>query len=104
MIRTVLAGVALAGSLHAAEEPPREWVDATGHRVVRLSDPTCTARRTSTPSKWRKATVAVRRSRAPSAAAGRRRPGLRTRQTSVLELYAASDEAVFRFSETGRNS
>ncbi len=33
-----LAGLALVGVAAPAAEPPREWVEPTGHRVVRLSD------------------------------------------------------------------
>jgi oligogalacturonide lyase len=38
MLRYALAGLVLLGSLAAADDPPREWIEATGHRVVRLSD------------------------------------------------------------------
>lgn len=34
----VLALLAVAASGAFAQEPPREWVEGTGHRVVRLSD------------------------------------------------------------------
>jgi len=43
MIRHVLTGIALAGALAQAPDPPREWIEATGHRVVRLSDAPGTA-------------------------------------------------------------
>lgn len=40
----LVASVGAALALRAAEEPPREWIDAdTGHRVVRLSDEPGTA-------------------------------------------------------------
>lgn len=42
MLRYVLTAIAL-GSLVAAQEPPREWIEATGHRVIRLSDQAGTA-------------------------------------------------------------
>src|SRR5690349_17973615 len=43
MLRTALAGVVLTGSLFIGQDPPREWIEATGHRVVRLSDQAGTA-------------------------------------------------------------
>jgi len=43
MLRYALTGIALAGSLAQAPDPPRDWIEATGHRVVRLSDAPGTA-------------------------------------------------------------
>jgi oligogalacturonide lyase len=43
MLRYVLTGIALAGLLGAAQDPPRQWIEATGHRVLRLSDQPGTA-------------------------------------------------------------
>src|SRR5262252_2338004 len=42
-MRSALSLIALAGVLAAADGPPREWIEATGHRVVRLSDQPGTA-------------------------------------------------------------
>jgi hypothetical protein len=42
MLRYALIGIALAAPL-VADDPPREWIEATGHRVVRLSDQPGTA-------------------------------------------------------------
>jgi oligogalacturonide lyase len=38
-----MAGFMLLVSLAAVDDPPREWIEATGHRVVRLSDQPGTA-------------------------------------------------------------
>ena len=43
MLRYALMGFAVAGSFVVADDPPREWIEATGHRVVRLSDQPGTA-------------------------------------------------------------
>src|SRR5262245_25448 len=43
MLRYALAGIALTGLLTASDDPPREWIEATGHRVVQLSDQPGTA-------------------------------------------------------------
>jgi oligogalacturonide lyase len=43
MLRYALMGVAMAGWFVAADDPPREWIESTGHRVVRLSDQPRTA-------------------------------------------------------------
>jgi oligogalacturonide lyase len=43
MLRYALMGIALAGTFVVADDPPREWTEATGHRVVRLSDQPGTA-------------------------------------------------------------
>lgn len=43
MLRCALLGIVLAGTLVAADDPPREWIEATGHRVLRLSDQPGTA-------------------------------------------------------------
>src|SRR5438128_2042072 len=37
-LSAALASLALAGAAAPAAEPPREWVEPTGHRVVRRSD------------------------------------------------------------------
>jgi len=42
MLRCALVGVSL-GTLLIGQEAPREWVEATGHRVIRLSDQPGTA-------------------------------------------------------------
>src|SRR4051812_41476757 len=38
MLRSLLLATAVAGLFAIPDEPPREWIEATGHRVVRLSD------------------------------------------------------------------
>lgn len=43
MSRYALAGMLLAGLFAGAPDPPREWIESTGHRVVRLSDEPGTA-------------------------------------------------------------
>ena len=43
MLRFVLVALALAGIFAAPDDPPREWIEPTGHRVVRLSDQPGTA-------------------------------------------------------------
>src|SRR5262245_2606534 len=43
MVRSLLTGCVLTVSLAAVGDPPREWIEATGHRVVRLSDQPGTA-------------------------------------------------------------
>jgi oligogalacturonide lyase len=43
MLRCALIGMLLAGTIVAADDPPREWIESTGHRVVRLSDEPGTA-------------------------------------------------------------
>jgi len=43
MLRFASVCIACAGALLIGQEPPREWIEATGHRVVRLSDQPGTA-------------------------------------------------------------
>jgi len=43
MRRVSLIVLVVAGSLAAMQDPPREWIEASGHRVVRLSDDPGTA-------------------------------------------------------------
>ena len=44
MLRSTLAGIAAAGvAAFVAADAPREWIEATGHRVVRLSEQAGTA-------------------------------------------------------------
>src|SRR6266540_1391200 len=43
MLRHAFLAIVLAGSLSTADDPPREWIETTGHRVVRLSDQAGTA-------------------------------------------------------------
>jgi oligogalacturonide lyase len=43
MIRFAVIGIALSGFLIVGQDAPREWVEATGHRVIRLSDQPGTA-------------------------------------------------------------
>jgi len=43
MLRYTLPVLGLLGSLAVADDPPRDWVEVTGHRVVRLSDQPGTA-------------------------------------------------------------
>jgi oligogalacturonide lyase len=43
MLRYAVAGIVIFSSLAAADDPPREWIETTGHRVVRLSDQPGTA-------------------------------------------------------------
>ncbi|HYT67166.1 MAG TPA: oligogalacturonate lyase family protein [Vicinamibacterales bacterium] len=43
MLRHAFLAIVLAGSLSTADDPPREWIETTGHRVIRLSDQPGTA-------------------------------------------------------------
>src|SRR5215471_4461044 len=43
MLRSALAAIALTASFAVAQDPPREWIESTGHRVVRLSEQPGTA-------------------------------------------------------------
>src|SRR5215471_3921828 len=43
MLRSALAAIALTASFAVAQDPPREWIESTGHRVVRLSEQAGTA-------------------------------------------------------------
>src|SRR6266436_6440594 len=38
MLRCALVGLILSSWFVAADDPPREWIESTGHRVIRLSD------------------------------------------------------------------
>ena len=42
-MRYTLLVIALAGTMTPRQDVPREWIEATGHRVVRLSDEPGTA-------------------------------------------------------------
>src|SRR6266545_1081760 len=43
MLRHAFLAIVLAGSLSTADDPPRKWIETTGHRVIRLSDQPGTA-------------------------------------------------------------